>query len=174
MLVVASAALLVSATEAIPPHLADRVAGWQALANGNLGDSSTELFDAYLGLRADFKGRRFTLSEVKGLMSRVQELSDRHFISERVEHWPTLSEVLTKNGDDCDGLELLAYWTLRDAGEPVRRAVFTNEATGVWHIVTLWDHGGSTYILDPTGAMTLGVRKIGWLRGWKLMAEFTD
>ena len=172
-------ALLGSKAPPVPPAplhpiLGARVAEWQERDDGSLGTLETALGVQYGRLLSEYNTQPVTMSSVKALVKGVQSLSRTHYISEAVEHWPTLAEVLDGNGDDCDGLELLAFWALRDSWEPARRAIYHNTATGMGHMVTLWDHQGSTYVLDPTGAMSTRVNKTSWLRGWELLAEFTE
>jgi hypothetical protein len=161
-------------TVPIHPILAARILEWQAGDDGSLGTADTVLARKYKTLREQFDAHLVTLSSVKVLMAGVQAISQKHYVSESVENWASLADVLTANQDDCDGLDLLAFWALRDAGEPARRAVYRNTSTGMGHMVTLWDHSGRTYILDPTGAMSTRVNKVSWLRTWELIAEFAE
>src|SRR5262245_51521805 len=47
----------------------------------------------------------------------IQTEAPRHYVSDGpIDHWATLEETFRANGDDCDGLELLAYYLLRDLG----------------------------------------------------------
>ena len=161
-------------SEPLHPILGARVAEWQARDDGSLGTLETALGVQYGRLLSEYNTQPVTMGSVKALVKGVQSLSRTHYISEAVEHWPTLTEVLDGNGDDCDGLELLAFWALRDSGETVRRAIYHNKVNKMGHMVTLWDHKGSTYVLDPTGAMSTRVNKTSWLRGWELLAEFTE
>jgi hypothetical protein len=88
------------------------------------------------------------------------------------DHWPTREEFFLSNGDDCDGLDLIAYGLLRDAGfgaDEIYRLVVRREKDGANHMVTLWfEDPQDPWVIDATGAMTLEMRKFsdlppGWL-----------
>ncbi len=94
------------------------------------------------------------------------------------DHWPTVQELFDRNGDDCDGLDLLTYQQLRDFGFPrgeVWRAVVRREADGAHHMITLWFEGpADPWVLDATGAMSLKMRRFSELRGWLPTRVFTE
>jgi len=88
------------------------------------------------------------------------------------DHWPTREEFFLANGDDCDGLDLIAYGLLRDAGfdaEEIYRLIVRRERDGANHMVTLWfEDPKDPWVIDATGAMTLEMVKFsdlppGWL-----------
>ena len=162
-----------ASSETVHPALRTKVRGWQAAASNDLGASQTPLAKAYGKMRREFDSLEgIGLSDVRRLVIRVQRLSKRHYQSETVDHWPTLAQVLAKGGDDCDGLELLTYWALKDAGEPVWRAVVGHGPSGTFHAVTLWGDPSDPYVLDPTGQMTKRVRHLSFFTSWKIVAKF--
>ena len=95
------------------------------------------------------------------------------------DHWPTLSEFFETNGDDCDGLDLIAYGLLRRAGfrpEETYRMVVRRDSDGAHHMVTLWfEEVDDPWVLDATGAMTLEMRKFSDLPpGWTPRVMFNE
>ena len=95
-----------------------------------------------------------------------------------VDHWATLEETLSANGDDCDGLELLAFHALRDLGfgsHEVYRAIVVRPEDGQHHMVTLWfETPDDPWVIDPTGAMTLGMPRMTEMPAWVPLKVFTD
>jgi len=95
-----------------------------------------------------------------------------------VDHWATLEETLARGGDDCDGLELLAFHALRDLGfgdREVYRAIVVRPSDGQHHMVTLWfEEAGDPWVIDPTGAMTLGMPRMSELTDWVPIKVFSD
>lgn len=95
-----------------------------------------------------------------------------------VDHWATFEETLARGGDDCDGLELLVFHALRDLGfaeTEVYRAIVVRPADGQHHMVTLWfEDPSDPWVIDPTGAMTLGMPRMSDLPDWKPIKVFTD
>lgn len=95
-----------------------------------------------------------------------------------VDHWATLEETLARGGDDCDGLELLAFHALRDLGfadSEVYRAIVVRPSDGQHHMVTLWfEEAGDPWVIDPTGAMTLGMPRMSELAEWVPIKVFSD
>jgi len=168
---IALTATTASSADLVHPALESKVTGWQAVASGDLGKGGTALASSYQKLRGRFVGP-FELSDIRLLASKVQRLSRKHYRSEVGDSWPTLAQVLESGGDDCDGLELLAYWTLRDAGEPVWRAVFLNADANLAHAVTLWGDPADPYVLDPTGLMSKKVQRLSFFKSWKIVARF--
>jgi hypothetical protein len=109
----------------------------------------------------------------------IQEQSRDHYIPDgAVDHWATFEETLQNNGDDCDGLELLAFHFLRELGfreDEVFRAIVVRPSDGQHHMVTLWfETPNDPWVIDPTGAMTTGMPKMSQVRGWKALKVFTD
>jgi hypothetical protein len=109
----------------------------------------------------------------------IQATSKRHYIPDGpVDHWATLSETLAQNGDDCDGLELLAYHYLRDLGfrqDEVYRAIVYRPSDKQHHMVTLWfEQKDDPYVIDPTGAMTSGMPHLSEVPGWVPLKVFSE
>ncbi len=84
--------------------------------------------------------------------------------------WPTTRDLFDKNGDDCDGIDLIAYNLLLDLGFPeeqIFRAVIRRDYDGEFHMVTLWfEHPDDPWVIDTTGAMTMRMRRLSELPGW--------
>ena len=95
-----------------------------------------------------------------------------------VDHWATFEETLARGGDDCDGLELLVFHALRDLGfaeTEVYRAIVVRPSDGQHHMVTLWfEDPEDPWVIDPTGAMTLGMPRMSELPEWAPIKVFTD
>lgn len=109
----------------------------------------------------------------------VQHESRTHYIPDGpVDHWATLQETLAHNGDDCDGLELLAYRFLHDLGfreDEVYRAIVLRPSDGQHHMVTLWfEDRDDPWVIDPTGAMTTGMPHLSEVPGWVPLKVFTE
>ena len=95
------------------------------------------------------------------------------------DHWPTVEELFETNGDDCDGMDLIAYALLREAGfraDETYRLVVRRERDGANHMVTLWfEDREDPWVIDATGAMTLGMRKFSDLPpGWMPRMMFNE
>jgi hypothetical protein len=99
--------------------------------------------------------------------------NDPHF-----DHWPTVGELLSTNGDDCDGLDLIAYQMLREFGFPsdrVFRAVVQRDRDKANHMVTLWfQDPKDPWVLDATGAITFTMRHFSELEGWTPTKVFNE
>jgi predicted transglutaminase-like cysteine proteinase len=164
----------------------DQVEGWQRRAASEATTISRAARDD-VGrglLRVDM--RRFGAQERHALARRINEWSQaaarRHYrlendTSPADDHWPTFGELLTRNGDDCDGLDLIAYQLMREFGfEHVYRAVIRRELDGSHHMVTLWfEDRGDPWVLDATGAMTIRMRRYSELPdGWTPTQVFSE
>jgi len=95
------------------------------------------------------------------------------------DHWPTLLEFFRTNGDDCDGLDLIAYGLMRDAGfraDETYRLIVRRETDGANHMVTLWfEDRNDPWVIDATGATTLEMRKFSDLpAGWLPRVMFNE
>jgi hypothetical protein len=113
------------------------------------------------------------------LASWIQEQSRDHYIPDGpVDHWATFEETMRNNGDDCDGLELLAFHGLRELGFPddeVYRAIVVRPSDGQHHMVTLWfETPNDPWVIDPTGAMTTGMPRMSQVKGWKALKVFSE
>jgi len=122
------------------------------------------------------EARRATARELAEWM---QSVAKRHYVGDGlVDHWATLEETLDRNGDDCDGLELLAFHFLRDHGfsvDEVFRAVIYRPEDGQHHMVTLWfEDPLDPWVIDPTGAMTTGMPRMSQRPEWVPLKLFTE
>lgn len=92
--------------------------------------------------------------------------------------WPTTKDLLETNGDDCDGLDLIAYELLRQFGFPrdqLYRAIVRRNRDGANHMVTLWfDEDDDPWVIDSLGSMSLKVRRFSDLPGWTPTALFNE
>jgi hypothetical protein len=109
----------------------------------------------------------------------IQRESRSHYLPDGpIDHWATLGETLDKNGEDCDGLELLVYQLLRDLGfrdDEVARAIVLRPSDGQHHMVTLWfESAEDPWVIDPTGAMTTGMPLLSQVPGWVPLKLFTE
>lgn len=109
----------------------------------------------------------------------VQSQSKIYYIPDGpIDHWATLEETLARNGDDCDGLELLAYYFLKDLGfrdDEVYRAIVYRPSNGEHHMVTMWfEDPNDPWVIDPTGAMTTGMPHMSEVPGWVPLKVFTE
>ena len=146
-------------------------------ANDRLPESQTDA----AGLRAKYFAFR---AERKRAMARdvadwIQSEAKLHYREDgAVDHWATLEETLARGGDDCDGLELLAFHALRDLGfadTEVYRAIVVRPSDGQHHMVTLWfEDADDPWVIDPTGAMTLGMPRMSELGDWVPIKVFSD
>ncbi|MEB2343405.1 MAG: hypothetical protein OZ948_01525 [Deltaproteobacteria bacterium] len=132
-------------------------------------------------LRAKFL--RFRAEHRRGiareLAAWLQEQAKLHYVPDGViDRWATLEETLARNGDDCDGLELLAFHLLLDLGfrpDEVYRAIVVRPSDGQHHMVTLWfEDAGDPWVIDPTGAMTGGMPRMSEVPGWVPLKLFTE
>jgi hypothetical protein len=95
------------------------------------------------------------------------------------DHWPTLREFFSNNGDDCDGLDLIAYALLREAGfrpDETYRMVVRRERDGANHMVTLWfEDRDDPWVIDATGAMSMEMVRFSELPpGWLPRVMFNE
>ena len=114
-------------------------------------------------------------------MSWSQVMSREHYrkdADETADPWPTTAELLAQGGDDCDGLDLLAYGLMRDFGferNELFRAIVRRERDRANHMVTLWfEDGSDPWVIDATGAITLGLRRMSELDGWVPTRVFNE
>jgi len=109
----------------------------------------------------------------------IQREAKKHYIADGpIDHWATLEETLARNGDDCDGLELLVYHILRDLGfheDEVFRAIVFRPSDGQHHMVTLWfEQAKDPWVIDPTGAMTSGMPHMSEVPEWAPLKVFSE
>ncbi len=93
--------------------------------------------------------------------------------------WPTTENLFATNGDDCDGLDLLAYNMLLDFGFPreeLYRAIIRRERDGAHHMVTLWfEDPEDPWVVDVTGAMSGQLVRFSELPpGWRPTRVFNE
>jgi hypothetical protein len=165
-----------------------KIAGWQSRELGGVapasvsgaglptlgGEARGTLREAYARFRRE--SRRELARE---LARWVQGQARRHYVPDGpVDHWATLEETLVKDGEDCDGLELLVYHFLRDVGfapDEVYRAIVQRPADGQHHMVTLWfEDPADPWVIDPTGAMTGGMPRLSEVPGWVPLKLFSE
>jgi predicted transglutaminase-like cysteine proteinase len=109
----------------------------------------------------------------------IQSQAEHHYVADGpIDHWATLEETLSGDGDDCDGLELLTYHALRDLGfssHEVYRAIVFRSSDGQHHMVTLWfEEENDPWVIDPTGAMTKHMQRMSDLPAWVPLKVFSD
>jgi hypothetical protein len=94
------------------------------------------------------------------------------------DHWPTYRELVERNGDDCDGLDLIAYHLLVAFGFPrdqLFRAVVRRQRDNKNHMVTLWfEDPQDPWVFDATGAVTRQLVRYSRTTGWTPIAIFNE
>lgn len=96
------------------------------------------------------------------------------------DRWPTLSEMLERGQDDCDGLELVSFHLLRTLGfgqGEIYRAVLRSSDERQYHMVTLWFDGGpraDPYVIDPTGWVARDLVRLSSLSSWRPLRLFDE
>jgi hypothetical protein len=159
-----------------------KVQNWQArhrldpAVEGDFLDADTAIAREY----GDFT-RELRRKMVSDTVDWVQAQSRRHYRPDGGEdHWATLGEVIETGGDDCDGLELLAFVLLRrlgfDEGE-LFRAILVERETQQHHMVTLWFERKGTkdpFVLDPTGVVTDRLALLSDVGGWEPIELFDE
>jgi len=133
-----------------------------------------QLKDKYAEFRS--KRRRELALELAGW---IQGEAPKYYVADGpIDHWATLEETFRSNGDDCDGLELITYHLLRELGfrdDEVFRAIVYRRSDGQHHMVTLWfEDPEDPWVIDPTGAMTLGMPRMSEVAGWVPLKVFTE
>lgn len=132
-------------------------------------------------LRAEYFAFRIERkrAQAREMATWIQSTAKQHYIPDGpVDHWATLAETLARNGDDCDGLELLTYHYLRDLGfrdDEVYRAIVFRPSDKQHHMVTLWfESRDDPWVIDPTGAMTQGMPRLSEVPGWVPLKVFSE
>jgi predicted transglutaminase-like cysteine proteinase len=143
-------------------------------STGDAAGEQGDLRAKYLAFRAEQK--RELAAQTAAW---IQREARNHFRPDGpIDHWATLVETLDRNGDDCDGLELLVYHLLRDMGfrdDEVTRAIVLRPSDGQHHMVTLWfESPDDPWVIDPTGAMTSGMPRLSEVPGWVPLKLFTE
>ena len=146
--------------------------GAQPTAAAPVSELGSDLRSKYLAFRSE---RRRAMAEE--LFAWIQRQSREHYVSDGpLDHWATLEETLERNGDDCDGLELLVYNALLSMGfkrSEVFRAVVYRPSDLQHHMVTLWfEDPKDPWVIDPTGAMTDRMRRMSDLSDWVPLKMF--
>jgi len=126
----------------------------------------------------DFRGER-KRAQAREVAAWIQDQARSHYLPDGpFDHWATLEETLRKGGDDCDGLELVAYHLLRDLGfeeDEVFRAIVVRPSDGQHHMVTLWfESPDDPWVIDPTGAMTHGMPRMSERPDWVPLKVFNE
>jgi predicted transglutaminase-like cysteine proteinase len=117
---------------------------------------------------------------VRSVARWIQEQAQEAFRSDQgVDHWATLGQVYARNGDDCDGLAVLALHQLRSLGladEALYLAVTHRPLDETHHMVLLWfpEQGDDPFVIDPTGAMTPELVRLSALPDWTALALFSE
>jgi hypothetical protein len=123
------------------------------------------------------------LALAKQLAKWAQAESRRHYrfdpiTSQADDPWPTTKDLLDTNGDDCDGLDLIAYKLMREFGFPsdrLFRAIVRRDRDGANHMVTLWfEDRDDPWVIDAIGAATSSVRRFSNLPGWTPTKVFNE
>jgi len=127
-------------------------------------------FDAFLAERR--------VAQAREVAAWIQEVAQKHYIPDGpIDRWATLDETFRRDGDDCDGLELLTYNLLRGLGfaeNEVYRAIVFRRSDGQHHMVTFWfEDADDPWVIDPTGAMTSGMPRMSELYGWEPIKVFS-
>ena len=172
-----------------------KIAGWQsrerALPDNEELLAPASVSGSALGVasapseRSDLRGKYLEYrAERKRAMARdvaswIQKQARRHYVEDGpIDHWATLEETLRRDGDDCDGLELLVYHFLRDlgfSGDEVFRAIVYRPEDGQHHMVTLWfEDAQDPWVIDPTGAMVTGMPRMSEIPGWVPIKVFSE
>lgn len=135
----------------------------------------------------DLKMRDFELAEKRVVAGRIaawaQVQARQHYVIEddadpARDHWPTYGELLATNGDDCDGLDLIAYGLLRSFGfdsEHLFRAIIRRDRDRTHHMVTLWfESPDDPWVIDTTGAASRRVLRLSELQDWTPVHVFNE
>jgi hypothetical protein len=157
-----------------PPATPSPVSSAPADHAATLAADDDALVHRYDGFLAE---RRRRLA--RDVLDWIQDVAHDRFVEDGpIDRWPTLIEVLHASGDDCDGLELLAYHALRQLGfeaDRVYRAIVLRPSTGEHHMVTLWfEDPTDPWVLDPTATMTTRLRRLSELEAWIPLKLFNE
>jgi hypothetical protein len=154
----------------VPSGPSTVAAGPEALGEGG----EERLREKFLRFRAEHRR-----SMARELAAWLQEQARLHYIPDGViDRWATLEETFARDGDDCDGLELLGYFMLRDLGfaeDEIYRAIVFRPGDGQHHMVTMWfEDPDDPWVIDPTGAMTGGMPRMSEVVDWVPLKLFTE
>ena len=170
----------------------DKVEQWQARETGDRPHEALPDAEAvraaglFTGLLRNQMGR-WEIDERHALASRIAEWSQgesrRHYrfdppTSAEDDQWPTTKNLLDNDGDDCDGLDLIAYKLMREFGFPpdqLFRAVLRRDRDGANHMVTFWfEDPDDPWVIDSVGAVTQKVRHFSEVPGWTPTVVFNE
>lgn len=102
---------------------------------------------------------------IRGTLTKKFYIPDISF-----DYWPTINELLASNGDDCDGLELIIFYTLKKLRFPehtVYRSIIHRTTDNSYHMVTFWfEDKDDPWVIDPTGSATCELKKMSKLFEW--------
>jgi hypothetical protein len=159
-----------------------KIQNWQArhhldpVRRGESPRRESELATEYARFAADLRHR--VAAET---VAWVQQHSRRYYRPDgERDHWATLGEVIESGGDDCDGLDLLTFQTLRGMGfgeREILRAILVERQSGQHHMVTLWFENGERedpFVLDPTAVVTSGMVRLSEIPGWDPIELFDE
>lgn len=167
----------------------EKVEEWQRRARAEAATGSSAIRDTGITRSSLLSNKigEFEAGEKRKLARRINEWAQiqarKHYRAEPnadfdADHWPTFGELIERNGDDCDGLDLIGYQLLREFGYPqdvVYRAIVRRDRDRANHMVTLWfEDAGDPWVLDATGAMTMKMRRFSELPGWTPTKMFNE
>lgn len=117
-------------------------------------------------------------AQARGVASWIQTQAIEHYVDDGpIDRWATFAGTMRENGDDCDGLELLTFHMLRELGfesSSVFRGIVYRRSDGQHHMVTLWfEDPKDPWVIDPTGAMTIGMPRMSEVPGWVPLKVFS-
>ena len=163
-----------------------KVKGWQERSRAQAAEPLLVLAGAGPTPLAT-KLTSFELEERRKLAQRIQAWSRwrarEHYRNDESadpahDHWPTADELLAFDGDDCDGLDLIAYRLLRQFGFPadeVYRVIVRRDRDGSNHMATLWfEQAEDPWVLDVTGAMARRLERFSRIEGWTPTKMFNE
>ena len=151
-------------------------------------EAGRRLRGAQLDEKLSVKMAAYETGERRQLASRINDFSRKegrwHYRHDKGagpadDHWPTVSDLLETNGDDCDGLDLIAYQLLVEFGfdrtQLYRAIVRSDKGTGN-HMVTLWFDAGADdpWVFDATGAVTTKMVRFSQIFGWYPVKVFNE
>jgi len=168
----------------------DKVADWQVRQRTDLAAMAAEPA-AYPSRRRSgllsIKQAQWEQRERRELAKRIflwtQEEARAHYRFDPItdvagDPWPTSKNLFDTNGDDCDGLDLIAYELMRSFGFPadeLYRAVIRRDRDGGNHMVTLWfEDPEDPWVMDATGAMSRRLRRFSEFLGWTPTKVFNE
>jgi hypothetical protein len=161
-------------SDADPQAAPASVSGSAGSAGASAQRQGSELRGKYFDFRAE--QRR---GVARDMARWIQRQARQHYIEDGpIDHWATFDETLARDGEDCDGLELLVYHALVDLGFPrdqVYRAIVYRPRDGQHHMVTLWfEDRSDPWVIDPTGAMVSGMPHMSDVPGWVPLKLFSE